>query len=515
MPHSPAHAAAISRIAPWAGAMAWLVVAWWLYEPAEPRPFDILDFSEFLPLLQKSESVVERLRNLTSYYMTQGRLSVVGYAMLVGKWTVFGNDKVLWQLGRVVQMAAVAMLLYMLLRRWGISRLGAAVAMTLPLLARVAAPAWVRLNMAEPLGTAMLLGMMLLASHFNDPARRHRAGICIGTGVVLLAFLKEMLLVALPAVWLIALVVGCDGTWSWRRPERAHVALVIATGALCVACAVPILYVATHATPDAYSTLYGATGIDFGFAIISYMTMIIPFVPIDATPHPGVLAADLGFLTLLMTGWRPLLATGGTRHARWLFWFALLFPLLGVAAYLPWPIFQPFYGLPFLLGTALLVGGAITGLQRAGARAVSFGLVCWSAVSVYMLTAALHHARRSEAAIRTSHDVIQLLREFDHSDSLLFAVRVHATREWFGLGPTLRRQAATDGIALPPVRDVLCADARSRVAASRPSTVIVGFHSQCGAFGPARAHVAHVFSYFDWRELRVATDSSRADVLSY
>jgi hypothetical protein len=48
-----------------------VVVAFIIYRPDRDLPFDNLDFSEFLPILQSSESFWERTRELTRHYANQ------------------------------------------------------------------------------------------------------------------------------------------------------------------------------------------------------------------------------------------------------------------------------------------------------------------------------------------------------------------------------------------------------------------------------------------------------------
>ena len=507
--------ASVRRHAPLvAWAIAWCLLALFVYRPFQPRPFDVLDFSEFLPILQRASGWSEKVVELTAYYASQGRLGFTSYALLAGKWMVFGDQTVLWQLARCVQMGAVALLLYLLLRRWGATVLGSALASTLVLCSQTAAPAWVRVTAAEPLGTMVVLGAMLLASHYNASARKGTIGIALLLSLLILSFLKEMFLAAWPGVLAMSVLVSPDGTWSARRPDRSHYALIVSSTALIVLCAIPILYVASHAPATAYATLYGSAGVSIGDAVFSYLTILIPFVPFVYPANVGVLGADLGFVLLLLIGWRLYFRNAGSLlHARLLLLFGLAFPLACVVAYLPWPGFQPFYGLPFIMGPAVLVAFAVTGAQRAGGRASVAAGFAWTMVTAVMLTSSHLHARRAEAGLRTSLGVIDALKPLAGSDSVLFAVKFMPRRSWFGLGPTLRRQAMVAGTALPPVRDMLCDEARTRLSALAAGTVMVVFRSHCGDLAPAQQHVTFRFERFDWGRLRVVGDSVRADVV--
>ncbi|HEU5357701.1 MAG TPA: hypothetical protein VFU45_01180, partial [Gemmatimonadales bacterium] len=91
-----------------AGAAAAAVLALLLYRPWEGRPFAILDFSEFLPLLKGQGGFVARLGALVHYYLFEhGRLNLASYVALSAKWTVLGAEPTRWQWARFVEMGAL------------------------------------------------------------------------------------------------------------------------------------------------------------------------------------------------------------------------------------------------------------------------------------------------------------------------------------------------------------------------------------------------------------------------
>src|SRR5688572_6437476 len=67
-----------------------VVVAFFMYRPDHKLPFDYLDFSEFLPILQSTDSYWERSWGLIRYYASHGRANVLPYALLSAKWELFG-----------------------------------------------------------------------------------------------------------------------------------------------------------------------------------------------------------------------------------------------------------------------------------------------------------------------------------------------------------------------------------------------------------------------------------------
>lgn len=497
-------------------ALAWVACSIALYRVVVPRPFDILDFSEFLPILQRDGNFLDKVYGLRDYYARQGRASILGYAFLALKWEAFGHSAVWWQIARASQMATIALLLFALLVRWGASTLGACAACTLPLCARVAAPAWSRLNMAEPVCTMLLLGGFLVASDFNTaPRRRTRHVVLLTVLVVAIGLLKEILLALLPALWAVATMRLANGSWGWRRPSRAHLALFATTGAAAILCVAFAFKVAATAPSDAYASLYGSRGIDPGFLPISYLTLAIPFVPFGSAAPVATLLADIAYAFIVTAGWRALLSRSPAHSTHGLLLgLALLVPLVGSLIYLPWPNFQAFYGLPFLLGSAVLVSFAVTGLQSSSMSGRWYALSAWAVVVLVMLTAAHKYSRSAEAELRTAHDVARTLSDLRVGDSLIFATSHLPAIAWIARGETVRRQAAVNGDRVPPTREALCDEIQSLLRAPRlPGRAMVVFFSQCGPTSQHTVRIVHRFSLIDLHRISVVPDSMGADIV--
>src|SRR5262245_24793317 len=99
----PHRSKAINRLA--LPHIAWTVLliglACFLYQPTRHRPFDILDFSEFLPILTTHHSLPDQFVALCRYYLhDQGRTNVLPYAAITLKWGLFRDDVVAWQVLR-------------------------------------------------------------------------------------------------------------------------------------------------------------------------------------------------------------------------------------------------------------------------------------------------------------------------------------------------------------------------------------------------------------------------------
>ena len=175
-----------------------------LYRPWVGRPFDTLDFSEFLPLLTGPSSLGSRFAALTRYYVGEhGRLNVLSYAALAAKWTWLGASPVRWQWGRFAEMALLTGGVYLLGRRLALRPLPALAAASLFVFSRLVSEAWTRMTMGEPLGILCTLGALHLAIGWRRtpaPAMRAAWAGALMVGAVLA---KEMLVGVLPLVWLL------------------------------------------------------------------------------------------------------------------------------------------------------------------------------------------------------------------------------------------------------------------------------------------------------------------------
>ena len=503
-----------------AGALAGWVIAWigmaiGTYLPFTPRPFDFVDFSEFLPLLRGNGTWLAQVRALSGYYAAQGRVNVAGYGLLAAKWQLFGADVVLWQLTRAVQLAAVALLLFLVLRRWGASRLGACSATTLVLAGHLATGAWLRFTMAEPIGTVVVLALFLAVSYPNGMRNPVVRGALV-CAVVFLGFLKEVLVVSLAGVVVAAVLVAPDGHWRLARPRREHWIAGLCYVATSALCAVPVLSVMRHSTHDAYASLYGLPSIAIRPALLSYLTTAMPFVPLAYGPVPLLVTVTVAFTLLVLVGWSLYLRRGPSpQHANLLLAFALLYPVGCALVYMPWPLFQPFYGLPFIVAPAVLLAFAITGLESIGRAGSAAAAAVWGVTLCVMLAGAHAQSRSTDAGLRLSVRLVQTLRPFAGRDSMYYSVRERPRLGWIGRGETVRRQALLDGIALPPARDLTCGEADDAIRERVGHRVMVVAQWECGNLGTNQLHVSQAYPRFDLARLRLVADSVTADVVSW
>jgi hypothetical protein len=499
--------AARTRIAsalPAASAVLCLAIALLLYRPWEPRPFDILDFSEFLPLLTAHDSFGERVAALVRhYFMEQGRANVLSYGIIALKWTLFGGSPVAWQLARFALLLASIGGAFSLLRRLGASAAAAALGASLFLVANTASVAWTRLTMAEPLG----LALMLVAAHasltVHSAARWKRQAIVIALALTLAVLAKEMLIACVPFVLLLAMR-DSSGRMTYRTRRVLMVVAMTAVG--CAVALVPVVLAAFGATSESFTAAYGAGS----FTPAWYAELVSRMLLLKPVLFPGnlILAVVLltGLLVALERKDRPALVLAG---------IALSLPLVAAVLYLPWPKFEQFYGLPYLLGLALLLAVALTQIERRWQHGKLLAYAgCVVALGYHALNAA-QSARESAARQVVNARVADVLASHSRGDSVVVAMSYLVRQSWQGTGPTLQRYAlaAPPGARVGAATDVPCAEGGRRYKEGLGRSVLVTFSNQCGSLPRGAVTVREHYSYLDWATLRVVHDSLRADIL--
>lgn len=498
-----------------AGAAAIVAIALALYLPWEHRPWDILDFSEFLPLLSGG-GFGERLSALVRYYAGEhGRLNLAAYAALAAKWSWLGDVPVRWQWLRFGEMLAIVGGVYALARRLGTTPLGGWVGGILFVTTHAAAEAWMRQTMGEPLGLLCLLGAALLASG-DEPAPSWWRGpaVALLTGLAVLS--KEMLVVATPVVLAVAALRGPGGRLRWQRPSRAGWRMIgWITGAVVVT-GIAVARTALAGSAAGFSASYGASTIPFTRLLANFTMGVLP-AGWYSGPATLILPANLGWLVLVALGIRAGRRLPDRRaHLYVLLALALGLPALGALAYLPWPYFNLFYALPWLLGPALLLAECVSLLRRSGRWE---RVVAGVAVAVLVGSTAATAGRTARGmAVRQQVNgaLVRALPRFGDATGLIVAATELPQQAWQGTGPTLVRYARAVGEqgTLPPARDVACREV-ARAVAPPGRWIIVSYSDRCGALaGPTLRFIA-TYHYLDWFHPGIVTDSLEADLLDH
>jgi len=487
-----------------------------LYRPWHPRAFDVLDFSEFLPLLDRAHDAPHRFAALTEYYgRLHGRFNVVGYAALATKWSWLGAEPLRWQLLRAAELLLIALLAFSLLRRLAAGALGAALAAVLFLFSYSAGLTWVRLTMGEPLGLLFALLAALAATRLDLAKRAWVPAALAGLSLTAAILTKEMLVAWVPVVLLIAISRSPEGRLErWRLDARARGVLIAVTlGALLAG--VLVIRAARGASGEGYAATYGHAVLSLSRLGELFQRQFLPWPITGRSDGVVLLIAALLFLGVIGLGLRAGLQDPGWRkHCLRVLLVGLALPFAGALAYLPWPVYAPFYGFAFLFGPALLLATAVTILEARGGRARPLAWAASFAVLLLIAPQAVRLAQSAEARQEVMTAVARALLSEHAAKRIVVAVPVLPAQTWQGIAPTLARYAAAqpDGHPMPPAEDMLCADAGRLLQGGAEGTLLVSFSDSCGEIPGPTLLIRQDFNYWRWEPPGLGRDSLRADV---
>ncbi|HJU89273.1 MAG TPA: hypothetical protein VJ672_07775 [Gemmatimonadaceae bacterium] len=489
------------------GSALFLIVALVMYRPWESHPFDILDFSEFLPLLTSNESYVARVSALVRhYFVEQGRFNALVYAGLSLKWTVLGDNPAAWYLARFTIMLGIIGATFALLRRLGASAAAAMLASGLFLVANTASVAFTRLTMAEPLGLAFVLVAAHLAVGYQTSTRWRRDAVVIAIALALAMLTKEMLAACAPFVLLLA-TTRRDERFDVPRVDARSIRLVLVTVLACVAASVPIVLAAVGASTQSFTASYGTTSLSPAW----YLELVARMLLLQPLLFPG----NLLLAVVLLTGFLCAVSRRAGRETWTKVALAMSLPAVAALLYLPWPKFEHFYGLPFLLGAAFLLVIALEEIERRWQRGTLLAYTAVLVALVYHALNATQSARESAAKRVVNAKVANILAGDTRGDTIVVASPYQVKQAWQGTGPTLSRYAAAThaGVTQRPAIDVPCVEGGRRYRFGLGNAVLVTYSDGCGSL-PRSTHTAREFyTYIDWATMSLRRDSLRADVL--
>lgn len=478
-----------------------LVIGWWLYRPDAPRSFDLIDFPVTLELLQRNDGLLARVQAYTSTYLAEGRFNPVAYLAMAAQWSLFGLHVRAWQVARFGIMSAIVVCGYLILRRMGMTRTGAMTGAAAYVLAPTATRGWSWLTSAEPLGTLLILGATAVTLASNPTSRRRRLGapVLVATLLALAVLTKEML----AAGCLIpALVAWAVGRMQTTVESRRHAGWLVLAGWAGVAIAlVPVAYAYLQAPAEAYATRYASAGIAGVDLIGSFWSAAVPFAPLPGTLMLGIVL--VGYVGLSVFGW-ALLARSGAFATRRLLSVGLGLPALGMLAYAPWPSYSIGYALPFLFGGAVLVAGAVTGLQRASrpVRLLSMGF--GALLLAYAASGVLVEVRPPQALLSAIRPLLPLVHMEAKGDPVVVGANdFQMERPIAAFAYRFSQLARANGVGWPATRSVTCEEASS-LARSDSTVLVVRVSEICPSPGNAYRSIDVSYRLFDWRTFRVS-----------
>lgn len=495
-------------------ALCVVAIAWVIYRPDLARPFDMLDFGEFLPLLKANSELVDQFSAIMHYNADRsGRANVVPTIAAVLKWRLFGAWTPGWQITHAFVMLLVMLQVGVLVRRLGATALGALAAALVFLVAPAAAESWVRLTVGEPVGMTVVLGLALRAQHFQDTPRWRREIALFSVGAPIVLLTKELMAPAIALPVVLALLWQPNGEFSRPRVTNRNMALLFSVGAASIVTMLPLLLLYFRASSSAYASNYGRVYQSPAQVLVHWVAALAPFDLLQFAEPAGLVLAILGMTVLLASGWRiGFRSTTQANRARWLLAGAVLFPLSGAIAYSPWPHYEHRYAYPYLVGAALLVGMATSYLQRYSRSGRWWAIMSSGVTLCFAASGAARSAAHADSLQRVVDSVVDNVANLRGIDSVLVVANARPTGlEWTGLGPSLLRLAAATDRPWPPSREIQCPEARSRAAHPQRVSIVI-FLSKCGDV-PQAQRVVTYYRWFDWRRWSLTLDSVHADVV--
>jgi hypothetical protein len=482
-----------------------VVASFVVYRPDRNLPFDFIDFSEFLPLLESNESFWGRFSSLTSYYGGHGRLNLLGYASIAVKWDLWGSYSPGWQWARFITMWLVILMLYGMLRRLRVNMWGSLAGASLLLFSPPAIDGWTRLTMAEPIGTVLLLAGCHLALQPVDSGSSRWRAIAFGCVCATMMLLKEMMVATLVLPVLLLAI-----EYPGRRETRSRIKSFFAAALVSVLLAgTPVVLTMMRATGDAYTTAFGHDLRSGGDLLANWLLGLLPLSPGTALPAYLIGLALITILALYAGGWALQLRAPYPTRARLLLGVAIGFPLLGALTYLPWPSYNRFYSIPYLAGGAILAGVALSEFTSRSRPIRSLAIGSWVVLLFFGGADAAAQARRQAARQQINAELVRRVgATWTPSDTVLVATDQETPAAWQGIGPTLERYGKALGHAMPTIQNAPCQAARDQARGG--TTGVLFFHSLC-PLDAAGAGLARTYRILRLPSFRLETDSIRVD----
>jgi hypothetical protein len=493
----------------------WLAAALLVYRPWEPVPFDAVDYSEFLPLLQREHGALEQLRSIVAYFATQGRANTLTHALIVTDWQLFGWNTAGWQATQWVLMAAAVLAAYRLYVKCAMPRMSAALAVSLLCWSSPAMYGWVRLT-GEPLALLLVIAALLAAHGYQEARLWPARAFLIAVLIAAIGLTKEVLIAVAPLLVLLACTTSPSGAWVTPRASSRNLGLIALVAAAVGAIVVRAMRILEAAPANSYGSSFGTGPTTLGHAAAIVAQLWLPVQGAESgLVHPVFFPGNLLFLLLLATG-----------SAAWLshefrlrtYWRDLLIgvglPLVAVLAYLPWHKFAPFYAVPFLVGTTLIYGRALSSLMARVGSAPGFATFNWLVASVMCAFAAVRMTGSYSARRAVDAQSAAMIGRSGPSLQITVVSGTVPLQPWWGLGATLRRQASALGYpdSGGVVRDSVCATEGPDPSHAAAGPLLLIYVEPCKGLDRPTRVITRYSRYPDLLSLRLQTDSVRVEV---
>ncbi|MGI9077732.1 MAG: hypothetical protein ACR2G6_10480 [Gemmatimonadaceae bacterium] len=480
-----------------------------LYRPWITTPFGIRDWSAMLLIFERESTFWTRFTELNRSYSVEARIIPIAPLWQAFSWSLFGSNSVGWQWSRVCMLLAIAVLAYVVMRRFRTSLMGAALGASLFILSGAASSTFQLQQVMEPLGITLVLVATLIALRYHGVRNPMATAAGLAVLLSLSVLVKETFLACIPFVVLVALCRRPDDTFAVPHMDRRAVILlsVLAT-VISLVNLVPLLMLRAQTSELTYAGKYTLALITPAGINNTLRAMFLPVTRVLLFP------ANVAFLALLVAGsvaamWTPRVS----RPSFLVPALALTLSLSGVIIYAPWAAFPGYYAHAFMLGSGLLVAWSVTALEgtglsvaRWGAYAMWLPVVLWGGVAARNSVETYHAARVAEV------DAVRLLPTLREAPEIIVAVPTVGK-----VGVLLRDYALALGErqALLPLRDATCAEAVDSLRRDSRSVVLLLPDITCDPAlfpgAPVRTP-GRQYRTREWRMLREREDSMQAMV---
>ncbi len=494
------------------GALAWarsnwevvllVVISGAVYQPWDTPYLPLTDFGIFLVERGTSHSLWSQFAGISAYYIAEGRLLLFEYIHLTLGSAAFGLWAPGWHWTYFVLMSAVIVLARRFLRESGANRTATFIALGLFATMAPVTEGWIKPT-GEPIAMIFFLIALRAALNYCDADDWKRRAFIIAGCAVGIVFAKELLVVLLPAGWLISRIRLKDRNWNWAAWSERDTYLVKVAGALVIVALLPVAWVLAHATKNSYASHYGHSQ-PWRITLERLEIVLIPATPrlrrlINIIVDPGfsllLTLPSLLWIRLFVGG----VATGPRRRIMWPLVIATVWVALGVAAYFPWPTRAGYYMLPFALGTVFAAAHSFTLLlerSKSARWACIFGSgVLLISTSLEARTILLQHQQRAQL----NAEVIDRIGKLGGAQHLIGATPSPTVGRG-GWASHLRGfGSVANGMKVGEAKDMVCADAKKELGTT-PGTIVVST-SGCGPMYPGAYYVTATVSSWQWPKL--------------
>ena len=460
-----------------------LALAAAIYRPWDAPHLPLTDFGLFFAARGDAASLWAQYAGVAEYYTGEGRFCLITYLYMIIGGAAFGTWAPGWHWMFFALNAAVLAIARSFLSRLGISRTASFVALALWATMGPTAELWIR-PAGEPIALIFFLIALHYALNFANAEDWRRRAVIIAACAVGIALTKELLLVLLPAGWLISRLVVTDREWKWAPWSERDTHLLRVVGA-CVAIAlVPIVYVAANAPAASYAAQYSSGSSQWASFLERLEIVLIPSGPrlhwLSNLSNDPAWTVIRTLPNLLWIGMIAIAAVASRRkEIGWPLVIATVWIAAGVLAYLPWPSQGMFYMMPFALGTMFLAAHALSRPLTKGSKnlraALGVAAMLIFVASVEARSTLMQHRLRANL----NGDVMTAIDEQGGADVLIGAVPspLPGTGGWanhlrgFGF--------VENGLRVGTWSDMSCADAKKALE-STPGAVVVSSAGGCG-----------------------------------